>query len=261
MRNTSLRGLAFFGGGSGGHLFPGLAVAERARERFPGCRAVFFCPFRALEQRICEQWPFEFYPVDIQAPGRSGLRWLKYPLSVARGVRRARHVLEEGIDVVFGLGGYASVPGILAARAQKRPVILLEQNRVAGRVNRLLAPLAAAVSSTYPEMRLRRSRRLVVTGNPVRRKISELARFRPAPRPNGLRQTVLVVGGSQGAAGINRAVTAAFRQFQEWRAKIRLVHITGARDREMVERAYRESGWQASVLEFETQLPELMSEC
>ena len=258
---TRLRALAFCGGGSGGHLFPGVAVAEQARRRFPDCRIVFFCPAGAIERRIFEHSPFEVSPVNIRAPGRSGAGWLRYSLAALRALRETSRVLTDDFDVVFGLGGYASVPGVLAARARRRPVILLEQNRVAGRVNRLLAPLATVVSSSYAEMRLKRSRRVVVTGNPVRRELRELAERRSGRVRNGSRLAVLVVGGSQGAAGINRAVTTALRGLEGWRGKIRFIHIAGARDREGVARAYREGGWPATVLEFAPHLPELMSEC
>lgn len=255
-----LKGLAFFGGGSGGHVFPGLAVAERARRRFPDCRIVFHCPLRSLEQTIFADWPYEVRPLTIRPPGRSGAGWLKYSLAVARETRGARDLLKDGFDVVIGLGGYASVPGVLAARAQKRPVILLEQNRVAGKVTRLLAPLATAVSSSYPETRLRRAKRVVVTGNPVRQRIAELGRTRFQQVRNDLRRTLLVVGGSQGASGINRAVTGALGQLRKWREKIRLIHIAGREERDLVARRYAENGWSATVLEFAPNLPELLSE-
>ncbi len=257
---SELKGLAFFGGGSGGHVFPGLAVAEKARRRFPDCRIAFYCPYGSVEQEIFEDWPFEVHPMDIRPPGRSGPGWLKYSFAAARAMRVARGVLKDGFDVVIGLGGYASVPGILAARARKLPVILLEQNRVPGKVNRLLAPFASVVSSSHSETGLKRARRVEVTGNPVRERVTELGRIRVEQVRNDLRRTILVVGGSQGASGINRAVTDALETLLEWRDKIRWIHIAGSQERELVARRYAESGWSATVLEFAPNLPELLSQ-
>lgn len=255
-----LRGLAFFGGGSGGHLFPGLAVAERARRRFPDCRVAFYCPGRSVEKEVFADCPFEVHAMNIRPPGRLGAGWLRYSLAAARAMQEARAVLKEGFDVVLGLGGYASVPGILAARARGLPVILLEQNRVPGKVNRLLAPFASVVSSSHPGTDLRRARRVEFTGNPVRECVTEFSRLRDERVRCDLRRTLLVVGGSQGASGLNRAITAALERLRPWRDKIRWIHVAGSRERDLVARGYRESGWSATVLEFAPNLPELLSQ-
>jgi UDP-N-acetylglucosamine--N-acetylmuramyl-(pentapeptide) pyrophosphoryl-undecaprenol N-acetylglucosamine transferase len=259
-RLPRLESLAFFGGGSGGHLFPGIAVAQSAEERFPGCRIVFFRTLREIEERVFQGLDFEMRVLELDPPGRGALGWLRFSRAVVLAAREIHSVLGEGFDAAVGLGGYASLPGVLAARAAGVPIILLEQNCVAGRVNRLLAPLVDAVSCSHPEARLRTAGRLAVTGNPVRREVLEAFVRRQAGRLADGRRTVLVVGGSQGAHAINRAIAEALPRLEDFREKIRWIHLTGAADKSFVTDAYRKHCWDARVLEYSTRLPDLLAQ-
>lgn len=255
----AIRGLAFFGGGTGGHIYPGIAVAERARARFPDCRIVFFRTTRSVEDRVFEGTSFEIRPLEIRPPGRSPLAWLRY-LRAARRARAAiRQELRGGGWVGLGLGGYASLPGILAARRQGAPVILLEQNRVPGRVNRLFSRFVDAVSCAYPETGLPGCRRRVVTGNPVRESVLRAAAARDARGPCEGRRTVLVFGGSQGAHGINQRVHDALAELSDLLERIRWIHIAGHADKDYMTEAYRRCGWEAEVLSYSQDLPGLMA--
>lgn len=253
-----LDGIAFFGGGTGGHVFPGIAVAERARERFPDCEIVFFRTGRTVEDRAFAGRDFEVRILELGAPGRRPSGWLRYGRGVSRGARAIRARLGRGRWAAFGLGGYASVPGILAARARRVPLILLEQNRVAGRANLLLAPFAAAVACSFPDTRIRPGRR-AVTGNPVRREVLRAAAARRARPADGARRTVLVVGGSQGAHGLNEALRRALPGLRDLAEKIRFTHLAGDADKEDMEKAYREEGFEAEVYGYSERLPELMA--
>jgi len=255
-----LEAMAFFGGGTGGHLYPGIALAERAVERFPGCRVVFFRTSRSVEEKCFEGRGVEARRIAIRVPTGSALGWIKYSLDVARARREIRRELAKGFDVAFGLGGYASVPGILAARAERIPVILLEQNRVAGRVNRLFAPHVSAISCSCQETARDLKGRAKFTGNPVRKDVLEAARIRSARSDAGAVRTVLVFGGSQGASGINHAVAGALRGLEEFRQIIRWIHVTGDADKEDMQEAYRKHRWNARVLAYAPDLPYLMAE-
>jgi UDP-N-acetylglucosamine--N-acetylmuramyl-(pentapeptide) pyrophosphoryl-undecaprenol N-acetylglucosamine transferase len=189
-----VRAFAFFGGGTGGPVFPGIAVAERALERFPGLRVVFIRTSRSVEEKAFAERTFETRTLSIRPPGGGLGGWLRYARDAACAVKEVRALLAEGFDAAFGLGGYASLPGVLAARAQGVPVILLEQNKVAGKVNRLLAPLADAVSSAFEGTAFPFGGRIELTGNPVRREVLEAARLRRSLSRAGARRTVLVVG-------------------------------------------------------------------
>ncbi len=259
-----LRGAAFFGGGSGGHLFPGIAVAEKLRERFPAARIVFFTSGRDVEQRIFATGGFDVRSLELLPPGRRPTNWVRYSFEVADAVRRHRKLLARDFDVVFGLGGYASVPGILAAKALHLPVILLEQNLVAGRVNRWLGRFADAVSCPYPDVSLGAGMRRAVTGNPVRRTVVEAGmrrRCRRSAMDDPL--TVLVVGGSQGARSLNSAIARLLElapAATPWRERLRWIHVTGEADFDELNRAYVQGGWRAQVLRFAQRLPDLMAD-
>jgi UDP-N-acetylglucosamine--N-acetylmuramyl-(pentapeptide) pyrophosphoryl-undecaprenol N-acetylglucosamine transferase len=263
-----LRALAFFGGGTGGHLFPGVAVAERARERFPGCRALFFHTGREIEASVLGgRGGLETRALALPQPGRTVTGWARYIGGVLRSVGEIRADLRQGVDVAFGLGSYASLPGILAARAESIPVLLLEQNCSPGRVNKLLAPLADAISCPFPEACPRLGGRREVTGNPVRREVLAAAEARAArgtgdgARPGSGKKTVLVVGGSQGAHAINMALLQALGALEELREQVRWVHVTGTADEEAMVEAYRKGGWEARVMRYTDELPALMAEC
>ncbi len=199
----------------------------------------------------------ETVPLRIGAPsGAAG--WLRYSLECAEAEPMIRRELARGFDVAFGLGGYASLPGILAARILGIPVVLLEQNAVVGRVNRLLAPLASAVACSFETTSLRFASRQIVTGNPLRREVIEAVQ---AARPVSSAQvkTVLVVGGSQGAGAINRAVQDALPRLLEFRENIYWIHVAGDADKDGMLEAYRKTGWRADVHAFTPDLPRLMA--
>jgi len=254
-----LDAIAFFGGGTGGHIFPGIAVGERARERFPGCRAVFFRTSRSVEETVFEGRDLETRILSLGQPGRNPAGWLRYWREVRRAKQEILSVLRQGFQVAFGLGGYSSLPGILAAGKARIPVILLEQNRVAGRVNCLMAPFVAAVSCSYGDTRLRFPRRQEWTGNPVRREVLDAAVRRRTSGPPSRKHTVLVVGGSQGARGLNLALRDALPALGDFLERIHWIHVTGDADKMTMTEAYRIQGWGADVLAYSHDLPELMA--
>jgi len=148
-----------------------------------------------------------------------------------------------------GMGGYASVPGVLAARACGIPVVLLEQNRIVGRANRLLAPLSSYLCTSYPDTTgLPVGRRAVWTGNPVRTAFLELRSSFTTRPVDGLKQ-VLVLGGSQGAAVLDRVITGALPKIARLRLPVRFVHAAGPRWEE-VARAYKRWKIPAQVAPF-----------
>ena len=261
--STSISALAFFGGGTGGHLFPGLAVAERARERYPDCDIVFFRTRRKVEEKVFSNWGFKTELIDLSPPSGGAGALVKYSLQCMRALSEIRKALSSSYDAAIGLGGYASLPGIIAARHVGLPVILLEQNQVPGKVNRLAAPFVNIVTCPSPEVVERLGGRSEVTGNPVRGTVVRAARRRSRRFAAGifskrLRQ-IVVVGGSQGAHGINRAITGALEELSEYREKIRWIHVAGDADKDEVEQVYREQGWEAKVVSYLEDLPHELS--
>ena len=261
--STAVKALAFFGGGTGGHLFPGLAVAERARERYPDCDIVFFRTRREVEEKVFANCGFRTEMIDLSPPSGGAGALFRYSLQSLRALAAIRKALGAGYDAAIGLGGYASLPGIIAARHLGLPVVLLEQNQVPGKVNRLAAPFVDAVTCPSPEVVERLGGRREVTGNPVRGTVVRAARRRSRRFAAGvfskrLRQ-IVVVGGSQGAHGINKAITGALRELFEYKGRIRWIHVAGDADKDEVEQVYREQGWEARVVNYLDDLPHELS--
>jgi UDP-N-acetylglucosamine--N-acetylmuramyl-(pentapeptide) pyrophosphoryl-undecaprenol N-acetylglucosamine transferase len=238
--------LAVAGGGTGGHLFPGLAVAKRALASGEAVSVVFFGSLRGIEARLVPAAGFELVAEPVEGiRGGSVLGAAKALLRLLGAVRGTRRELRRReIDVVLGLGGYASAPAVIAARLARIPVVLMEQNREPGLANRTLARLASAVCTSFEETARYLPRgRAHLTGNPVRRAIEEMPRARAC-------DTLLVFGGSAGAVTLSRAVSGALVEIARRTRVPRVVHQTGAAGRDDVARVYEAAGIDAEVVEF-----------
>ena len=205
------------GGGTAGHVFPALAVAEELRNR--GASITFVGAADGQEAKLVPAAGYRFVPVDaISSQSRLSLRSIK---AVALAVRAARGLrsLVAASDVVVGFGGFASAPAVLAARWTSRPLVLIDPNSVPGIVTRIGSRWARVVATTFEAIaaRLPAGVRIELTGNPIRPAVvSVLAdrdRLRPEARVEfGLqpgRSTILVTGGSQGALHLDQAVAGA----------------------------------------------------
>jgi len=199
--------LAIAGGGTGGHLFPGLAVAELARDRGVAESVVFFGAERGIESWAVPKAGFELVAEPVHGIVGSGIAGsLRALAEMSMATLRARRQLSSrGIDVVVGLGGYASAPAVLAARWLAIPVVLLEQNREPGLSNRVLGRLATRVCTSFENTVASFARgKAVCTGNPLRSGFDDRLPYEGAER-----DLLLVFGGSGGARSLNRAVVAA----------------------------------------------------
>lgn len=230
------------GGGTGGHVTPGLAVAAELRRRDPRARCVFVGSTRPLERELVGSAGFD----HVALPTESLAMLRRNPLKFFWNNWRAWTQMSELFQywdptVVIGLGGYASAPGVLAGLQRKRPVVLLEQNVIPGNVTRRLAPRVHAVCTSFRETQqyLARGNNVEWTGNPVAESVAALC-ARPLATAERRGPTVLVLGGSQGAVGLNRAVVAWVERWGAELAGWRIVHQTGEEGYAAVERAYRE---------------------
>lgn len=224
-------------GGTGGHVFPALAVAHELRRR--GHPVEWLGSVRGIENRLVPEAGFPLNRVRVIGLRRKGaLGWSLAPARLARGVLEALRLMRRlRPAVALGMGGFASGPGGLAARLLGVPLVVHEQNAVAGLTNRVLARFATRVLEAFPGS----LPGALCTGNPVRDEIAAL----PAPqhrfsgRAGPLR--LLVVGGSQGAGVLNRTVPAALRLLPpEQRPQV--WHQTGPAQLETTRDAYREFG-------------------
>ncbi len=239
------------GGGTGGHIFPALALAEAIRKHEPEAHVRFVGTARGLETRYV---PTAGYALDLvpsaQVAGRGALRGLLGLLVLARGTLRARRLLRDlDADLVIGVGGYASVPAVAAALTLRIPTALLEPNALPGRSNRLLGRFAKRVFVAFEDaIPFFPAGRALLTGRPVR------AMPRSLGRGNGGKLRLVVTGGSQGARAINRAVCGALPSLREIPG-LEITHQTGAADLEETRAAYRAADVAADVAAFFDDLP------
>ncbi len=242
------------GGGTGGHVMPALALAERLREA--GEAVLFLGAQRGLETRLVPDAGFELVALDARPViGQGLLGRARSALALAGSTLAARKVLREfGADRLIAVGGYAAVPGALAARLCGIPMALLEANAVPGLANRAMARFASLLFVGFEPAAARLGRgagdpRVRVTGLPLRRSLVEA--FEPgAPRREPAPPLRLFVfGGSQGARQINDAMLEALTRLD--RSRLAVVHQTGGADRERVARSYAQAGVAAEVVAFE----------
>ncbi|MFZ4628032.1 MAG: undecaprenyldiphospho-muramoylpentapeptide beta-N-acetylglucosaminyltransferase [Blastocatellia bacterium] len=242
--------LVIAGGGTGGHLYPGIAIARELQRRRPGSSLLFVGTSRGLETRIVPAEGFSLALIEIGALNRVGWRQqLRTLATLPRTLLEAARILRrQRPDLVLGVGGYASGPVVLVAALMGIPTLVAEQNALPGFTNRLLAQFVDAAAIAFDEARRYFGRRAVLTGNPVRAEFLSLAP-RP-PRQAGSPLHVLVTGGSQGARAVNRAMVEALPLLQQAGARLQVTHQTGVRDFEWVAAAYREGGFSGKIVPF-----------
>ena len=235
-------------GGTGGHIFPALAVAEHLRER--GCTVVWLGSRAGMEARLVAPRGYTMAWIRFSGVrGKGLLRLATLPLELLLAFwQSATAIFAHRPDALLGMGGYVSFPGGMMASLLNRPLAVHEQNSVPGLANRVLAKLADRVLAGFPDA-FGAAAAVIWTGNPVRRDIASL----PAPeeryhgRAGGLK--LLVVGGSQGAQVLNTVVPEALALLPE-SGRPAVTHQAGVAHRPEVEERYRSRGVAADVVEF-----------
>jgi UDP-N-acetylglucosamine--N-acetylmuramyl-(pentapeptide) pyrophosphoryl-undecaprenol N-acetylglucosamine transferase len=235
------------GGGTGGHLFPGIAVAREIQRRKPGSKILFVGAEQGIETRIVPKEGFELRTLPVGGiKGLGVARQLRNLIGMVSGVFKARQILGHfKPDVVIGVGGYASFPMLGAATLFGYPRGIMEQNAIPGLANRVLGKWVNFAAVTDPRTESYFGRRAVITGNPIRPEFKSItAKQHAAP------YTILIFGGSQGAQAINRAVIEALDSLSDWKNRLRFVHQTGEKQLDEVKRAYAAKGFDADVRTF-----------
>ncbi|MFZ2949210.1 MAG: undecaprenyldiphospho-muramoylpentapeptide beta-N-acetylglucosaminyltransferase [Desulfuromonadaceae bacterium] len=252
--------LIIAGGGTGGHLFPGIAVAEEFLARDPTNRVLFVGTERGIEARAV---PAAGYPLELISAagirGKGTLSQIKGSAMMVYGYAQSRKILKRfRPDFVLGVGGYASLPMVLAARGMGIPRFIHEQNAIPGLTNRLLARFASTVFITLDESaRYFPAATTMLTGNPLRRQILNMVEKQNLPFDKGGCEAELaggfrlfIFGGSQGAHAINAAMIGALSSLKESRVRLAITHQTGEREHADVAAAYRAAGVEALVTPF-----------
>lgn len=238
------------GGGTGGHLFPGIAIAEEFLRRDQTNSILFIGTKRGLEKRVLGNIGFNLCALDVEGIKGRGIAKalgaiLKIPKSLVESYRliRAFHP-----DIVIGVGGYASGPAVMTARLMRIKTAIAEQNAMPGITNRILGRIADRIFITFPETKKWFPEgKTIAYGNPVR--AAFLTGIREAKKRAG-KFTLLIFGGSQGAHSINLAALDSLPHLENIKDELRVIHQTGSADIASIERHYQSSKMDAEVLPF-----------
>lgn len=248
--------LLIAGGGTGGHLFPGIAVAEEFLARDPQNSVLFVGTERGIEARAV---PAAGYQLELISAagirGKGNLNQIKGSLMMLYGYSQSRKILKSfQPDLVLGVGGYASLPTVLAARGMQIPRFIHEQNAIPGMTNKFLAKFVDQVFITLEESaKFFPKQNTLLTGNPLRRQILEqaTASAEDEPRIGGQGNfRLLIFGGSQGAHAINMAMLTALPFLERFCGKLEITHQTGENDAAEVAETYRRHGFKAAAKPF-----------
>lgn len=256
------------GGGTGGHLFPGLALAEELAAR--GARITFVGTSRGIEAKVVPQHGYPLELIDIAGLKRQGLigtlrSLLRLPVATWQTVRLLRRLRPQ---VVVGVGGYASGPVVMIAALLGRPTVILEQNSIPGVTNRVLSRVARAVITAFPRAEgFFPKGKVALLGNPIRRSVLGPALPPASSLPSAASTSgpvrVLVLGGSQGAHAVNELVAGALEHWLKQADApplaevLSLRHQTGAADHEAVAARYKQLGLPESVARAEPFIREM----
>lgn len=244
------------GGGTGGHVTPALALAERIRAR--GDDVLLLGSSHGLESRLVPEAGFELRVLPAaQIMGKGLLARIGAVFAIARGVLAARRVLrDERTEIVISVGGYASAPAALAAAWLRLPLAIVEPNAEPGRANRLMARLSRRIFVHFERAATRLAAaddpRVTAPGIPLRQAL--VAAFASAPPRHTPEPplSLLVFGGSQGARQLNDAMLELAPRLRD---RLRIVHQTGVADRDRIAAGYAEAGVDAEVVAFAPDMP------
>lgn len=245
--------LLIAGGGTGGHVFPAIAVAKEWIRRGTGTgdsgerQVVFVGTERGIEVRLVPQAGFPLELIRASGlKGIGGLRLLRNAAMVPAGLWDSEKILHRHqFSAAFGVGGYASGPMMLLAAMHRIPTVVFEPNVEPGFTNRILARIATRVAVAQPKTAGRLGRRAILTGCPVRPEF-----FAVPPKEHRPPFTLLITGGSRGAAPINRAVVAALNLLAARKNQLFIVHQTGEGDYNAVRLAYAQHEFRGEVVPF-----------
>ena len=258
--------VAFIGGGSGGHLFPAIAVARELLNAEADCRFLFLMSDRQVDRQVLDNSALpdeatKIVPYASMSSRRGVIRSVLRLRSMWLSLRKAGRLLKNfQPDIVVGLGALASVPGVIAASRMKLPIVLLEQNSLPGKATRVLARRAKmtlfglqctdSVLQTWPSP-------FRINGTQVR---SEIQRLATTPVSEILaRKRILIMGGSQGAHTVNQIVMHAFADGLQIPCDWDVVHQTGRADVSVIREFYQRHGITARVADFLTDMPAELS--
>jgi len=244
------------GGGTGGHLFPGIAIAEEFIIKDQKNGILFIGTERGIEKRILGngKMGFNLRTIDIEGvKGRSLIKTIGAVLKIPGSLIQSFRIIRSfSPDIVIGVGGYASGPAVMAAYFMGIRTAITEQNALPGMTNRILGKFVDRIFLTFSDTKKWfPEKKTIVSGNPIRS-----AFFKENENEKKLfrKFTLLIFGGSQGAHSINMVIRDALPYLQEMKSAVKIIHQTGSADLNSVSAFYRSGGFDADVLPFITDM-------
>jgi UDP-N-acetylglucosamine--N-acetylmuramyl-(pentapeptide) pyrophosphoryl-undecaprenol N-acetylglucosamine transferase len=230
-------------GGTGGHIYPGIAVAKEIMRRDETSEVLFVGTSRGLETKIVPDNGFRLSLINSAGLKNVGfLGKLKGLFILPKSFLEARRLIKDfKPDVVVGAGGYVSGPVLLMASFRKIPTLVMDSNALPGFTNRRLAPFVTKAALTFEEAMPFFGEKGIVTGNPVRREFFDIQ-----PKARSEKVNLLIFGGSQGARAINDAMADALSNLQSFKDKLQITHQTGEFDYEKIKEIYNRAEWSNS---------------
>lgn len=242
------------GGGTGGHLFPGIAIAEEFLKRSAEAEVIFIGTKKGIEARLLETLGFKLETIDVEGlKGRGIGALVKGIYQIPKSIWQSRRILKAfAPNIVIGVGGYASGPAVIAACFMGIPTAIAEQNAVPGITNKILGKFVNKIFVTYKQAAESfASQKVIVSGNPVRAAFAETKETEKQKKDYW---QLLVFGGSQGAETINKAMVSMLPRLQKIKKSIHIIHQTGPRQANQIKHAYEKYSMKAQVLPFITDM-------
>jgi len=256
----SFKSIIIAGGGTGGHLFPGIAIANAFKKKDSKNRITFIGTGRSLERSVIKRSQYDHRWINIEGiKGRNLLQQIVSMLKIPKSLLESIGILRElKPDIVIGMGGYSAGPVVIGAWLMGIKTVICEQNVQPGVTNRILTRFAKRVYVSFEKTKSAvNPKKLLFTGNPVRQEILEYVKSHVINKgkKNTINQpfTVLILGGSQGARSINTAMIGALEHIKK-DSDIYFIHQTGNYDERKVKEAYEKKGIRAKVCSFFTDM-------
>ncbi len=230
-------------GGTGGHIYPGIAVAKEIMRRDANSEVRFVGTARGLETKIVPAGGFELSLINSAGLKNVGfVGKLKGLLILPKSFLEARRIIKEfQPDVVVGAGGYVSGPVLLMASVQRIPTLVMDSNALPGFTNRQLAPFVTRAALTFDEAVKFFGKKGVVTGNPVRKEFFDIE-----AKVRGEKINLLIFGGSQGARVINNTMIDALEHLRNYKNRLQITHQTGEFDALKIQELYKRAEWESA---------------
>jgi len=244
--NTSSAPNFFFaGGGTGGHIYPALGVAEQIRHIRPDANIEFMCSNRPIDSHILEKTPFSYIALPASGFSSKPVGLIKFIANYSKSLKQAHKLLcaSRGKSILVSVGGFVSAPAVSAARKLKIPIVMINVDFVPGKANKLLTRHAKEIFVQFPETAGyfgRARKKVTVSGCPLRKSFDE-ADGQRAIEELGLnkhKRILLIVGGSSGAQSLNNAITLLLPRLARFASNWQIVHVTGRSNYQQVKSAY-----------------------